>query len=72
MKTKTFDCVEMKRRAALRIYEETKDMTLEQKIDYWRHRSDEFRREQSGLRPGVDLDRTADLLDLMDEPDTND
>jgi hypothetical protein len=32
MKTKTFDCVEMKRRAGERIYDETKDLTLEQTI----------------------------------------
>jgi len=46
MKTKTFDCVEMKRRAAERIYEATKDMTLEEEIEYWRQRNKEFRREQ--------------------------
>ena len=46
MKTKKFDCVEMKRRGAARIHERTKDMTLEQKIDYWRRRSRAFRSEQ--------------------------
>ncbi len=56
MKTKTFDCVEMKRRAAERIYQETKDLTLTERIDYWRRRSEEFRRERErllGLRQGV-------------------
>lgn len=42
MKTKTFDCVEMKRQGAVRIHEQTKDMTLEEKIDYWRRRSQVF------------------------------
>lgn len=46
MKTKTFDCVEMKRRGAERIHERLKNMTLEQKIDYWRRRSQSFRSEQ--------------------------
>lgn len=46
MKTKTFDCVEMKRRGAERIHERLKNMTLEQKIDYWRRRSQAFRAEQ--------------------------
>ena len=46
MKTKTFDCVEMKRRGAARIHERLKNMTLEQKIDYWRRRSQAFRVEQ--------------------------
>ncbi len=49
MKTKTFDCVEMKRRGAARIYERTKDMTLEQKIDYWRRRSLVFQREHERI-----------------------
>jgi len=50
MKTKTFDCVEMKRRGALRVHERLKDMTLEQQIEYWRGRSEEFRREQEAAR----------------------
>lgn len=49
MKTKTFDCVEMKRRGAMRIYEATKDLTLEQEIEYWRRRNEEFQREQETL-----------------------
>lgn len=49
MKKKTFDCVEMKRRGAARIYEQTKNMTLGQKIDYWRRRSQAFRSEQERL-----------------------
>jgi hypothetical protein len=52
MKIKTFDCVEMKRQAAERIHEATKDLTVEQAIDYWRRRNEEFRREQERrLRP---------------------
>ncbi len=46
MKTKTFDCVEMKRRGAARIYEKTKDLSLEQRIEFWRRRSEAFRQEQ--------------------------
>ena len=46
MKNKRFDCVEMKRRGAARIHERLKNMTLEQKIDYWRRRSQAFRVEQ--------------------------
>ena len=49
MKTKTFDCVEMKRRAAARIHEQTGNLTLDQKIAYWRRRSEEFRAEQEEL-----------------------
>jgi hypothetical protein len=46
MKTKTFDCIEMKRQGLQRIYEAIKDMTVEQKIVYWRERSREFREER--------------------------
>jgi hypothetical protein len=49
MKTKTFDCVEMKRRGSQRIYETTKNMTFEQEVAYWRERSRLFREEQERL-----------------------
>jgi hypothetical protein len=41
--TKTFDCVEMKRQGALRIYEKIKHMTFEQKVAYWQERNRLFR-----------------------------
>lgn len=50
MKTKTFDCVEMKRRGAMRIHERLKGMSLEEQIEYWRKRSEDFRREQEMLQ----------------------
>lgn len=56
MKTKTFDCVEMKRQGAARIHEAVKDLTLKQKIEYWQRRSAAFRQEQELLlsKPPVD------------------
>ncbi|MCA9410420.1 MAG: hypothetical protein KC944_04370 [Candidatus Omnitrophica bacterium] len=65
MKTKTFDCVEMKRRGATRIHEAIKDFTFEEKVAYWEKRSREYQEvvqerratrsegpaEESGLRP---------------------
>jgi len=36
METKTFDCVEMKRACARRVYEQIKGMTREQELAYWR------------------------------------
>jgi hypothetical protein len=42
---KTFDCVEMKRRGGQQIRKATQGLTLEQKIDYWHRRSEQFRRE---------------------------
>ncbi len=49
MKTKTFDCVEMKRQGALRIHEIIKNMTFDEKVAYWRERSRQFREEQERL-----------------------
>ena len=44
MKTKKFDCVEMKRKGAGKVYEATKDMTVEEEVEYWRKRTKEARR----------------------------
>ena len=38
MKTKTFDCVEMMHRGALRIHETLKGKTKEEQLAYWRER----------------------------------
>lgn len=40
-----FDCVEMKRKAQLRIYEETKDMTLDELYEYWNKKYEEFQKQ---------------------------
>jgi hypothetical protein len=42
-KKKSFDCIEQKRKASLEIYERTKDMTLEQELEYWRTRDEALR-----------------------------
>ena len=43
---KTFDCVEMKRKAAARIYATVKSMTAEQESAYWQRVNDDFQRHQ--------------------------
>lgn len=53
-KTKTFDCVEMKRRAAAMIYEKLKGMSQEQQIEYWRRGTEELREEQAEARARLD------------------
>ncbi len=35
---KTFDCIEMKRKSQERIYNETKGMTPEERLDYFKQR----------------------------------
>lgn len=47
---KSFDCVEMMHEGALRIYEETKDMTKEEELAYWCERAEAARREHPRLR----------------------
>jgi hypothetical protein len=50
MKTKTFDCVEMKRQGAELLRQRLSGLTPEQEIEYWRQRSEQFEREQQRLR----------------------
>ena len=49
MKTRPFGCMEMKRRVSARIHEQIKNLTFQQKTEYWRRRSEEFRREQDEI-----------------------
>ena len=50
MEASKFDCVAMKRRGAEIIYEQTKDMTLEEELQFWRERTRELRKQQEELR----------------------
>lgn len=52
MKTKTFDCVQMKRKGSLRIYQETKNLSFKQKVDYWHRKSEDALRRQAKHRRG--------------------
>jgi hypothetical protein len=57
MKTKTFDCVEMKHRGAEKVREQTKDMTPEQELAFWHERSRILRRRQE-IAKGKGLEQT--------------
>ena len=39
-KAKAFDCVAMKRAAAAEVFELTKEMTFEQRVEFWRKETD--------------------------------
>jgi 1,2-phenylacetyl-CoA epoxidase catalytic subunit len=56
---KSFDCVEMMHEGALRIYEELKGKTREEKLAYWRKRDEATRREHPRLRELDHADRAA-------------
>ena len=44
-KTKTFDCVDMMHKAALIIYERTKDMTFEEEKAFWQEKNRKAKEE---------------------------
>jgi len=50
MKTKTFDCVEMKRAAQRRIREAVKEMTPAQEIEFFQEGRTEFERQIEAAR----------------------
>ena len=50
MKTKkTFDCVKMKRRGAERIHEQVAGMTIEDRLSFWRERTESLRERQQAV-----------------------
>lgn len=49
-KKKEFDCVEMMHEGGLRIHEELKGKSREEKMAYWRERDTAARREHPRLR----------------------
>ena len=59
MKTRDFDCVEMKRKGAQKVYAATKKMTVEEEVEYWRRRTEEARRWIAGQTAAKSSDGTA-------------
>lgn len=54
MKSKPFDCVEMKQRGAERVLAETAGMTLDQELDYWREATEKLESERrTESKPGT-------------------
>lgn len=45
MKSKSFDCVEMKRKGAEAVYQKIATLTVEQQLEYWRKGSDSLRQQ---------------------------
>ena len=50
MKTKAFDCVEMKRRGAELVQEHLAGMSREQQLEYWRSQTELLRQRQAAVR----------------------
>ena len=61
MKTKTFDCVEMKRRAQEKIRAALKACSREQEIAFFQQGAEEFRKRVKLVRQGAKPDAKHDL-----------
>lgn len=47
---KSFDCVEMKRKAQEQIYEETKDLSAAERVEYFKQAGERFWRDIAAIR----------------------
>jgi hypothetical protein len=59
MRKKKFDCVEMKLKGARTVYEATRNMTVDEEVEYWRCRTEEARRWLEGGTSVNSANRTA-------------
>lgn len=50
MKTKTFDCVQMKHVGAKKVQEQIVGMTREEEITFWKDRSQHLRQHQEAIK----------------------
>jgi hypothetical protein len=50
MKTKTFDCVQMKRQGAEKVRQQTAALTSEEELRFWQERSQQLLERQAALR----------------------
>ena len=50
MKTKVFDCIQMKRKGALLVQKHLQGKTFEQQIKYWKKGTEDLKRLQQKLR----------------------
>ncbi len=53
MRTKTFDCVEMKHRGALLLQKKLKRKSLAQKLDFWQKETEELKKAQKSAKKRV-------------------
>ena len=59
MKNKSFDCVEMKRKAQEQIYKETCNLSREQELNYFHKAAENFWQEIKSLREEYKTKPTA-------------
>lgn len=49
MKSKSFDCIEMKRKGAEKIYQEVAALSFEQQLEYWRKGSASLKQQMNQM-----------------------
>jgi hypothetical protein len=50
MKTKTFDCVRMKRQGAEQVMKELEGKSLQEQLEYWQKGTEDLKRRQQKLK----------------------
>ena len=59
MKTKTFDCVEMKRSGAASVQKAIAGMSPQQELQYWRDQTERLRKRQRAVQSGKRSDHRS-------------
>lgn len=59
MKTKTFDCVDMKHRGAELLKKKLDPLTVPQELAFWAERSNELKQRQATAKPSENGNRQA-------------
>lgn len=59
MKTKRFDCVDMKHKGAERVYQAISGLSKEQQLDYWKRGSEDLRRALQKVRENSAASKSA-------------
>lgn len=49
MKTKAFDCVEMKHKAGEQIYQQLKGKSIKEQIEFWQKIEDKYRKNEEKI-----------------------
>ena len=50
MKTKTFDCVQMKRRSAEQVIKQLEGMSLAEQLEYWQKGTEDLKTHKQSLK----------------------
>ncbi len=53
MKTKTFDCVQMKQQGAERVMKQLEGKTVQEQLEYWQKGTEELKKHQYSLKNRV-------------------